>query len=270
MSRRVSRPISDRDRPMSHVLRPRTSSAGDRPHPARRYGSLERVRLRADLPEHGLKRGERGTVVHVFETAEAYLVEFVSPADGSTARSPSSRPTSLAPAGAGRSRSWRGGTAPASRLISGGRQHAPERQERPKCCGPLRLLFFSAPAARAAGGAATHHGRPPCLERNQSRSRRVTDALGVWRINASGHSILTWTDKAAKRSGSFFMPANMDEVLSNIQTANTWPYVVNVGLYRSNPLCCRRSYLRSTTPAPDNPQIMRPNAASGAGSLAHP
>ena len=95
MSRRVSRPISDRDRPMSHVLRPRTSSAGDRPHPARRYGNLERVRLRADLPEHGLKRDERGTVVHVFETAEAYLVEFVSPVDGST-RAPTSCPTSSA------------------------------------------------------------------------------------------------------------------------------------------------------------------------------
>ena len=31
-----------------------------------------------------LKRGEVGTVVHVFEAADAYLVEFISDADGST------------------------------------------------------------------------------------------------------------------------------------------------------------------------------------------
>ena len=42
------------------------------------------VGLRQDLPEHGLERGESGTVVHVFETADAYLVEFVSPVEGST------------------------------------------------------------------------------------------------------------------------------------------------------------------------------------------
>ena len=59
-SRRASRPISDLI-VMSRVLRPRTSSAGDRPHPARRYRGLARVRLRADFPEQGLKRGERGT-----------------------------------------------------------------------------------------------------------------------------------------------------------------------------------------------------------------
>jgi Domain of unknown function (DUF4926) len=84
---------------MSRVLRPRTSSAGDRPHPPHRYRSLERVRLRADLPEHGLKRGERGTVVQVFETAESYLVEFVSPADGSTRALAELTPDQLAPAG---------------------------------------------------------------------------------------------------------------------------------------------------------------------------
>jgi Domain of unknown function (DUF4926) len=61
----------------------RTSSATGRRR-TRRFRALERVQLRRDLPEHGLKRGECGTVVHVFETAEAYLVEFVSPADGST------------------------------------------------------------------------------------------------------------------------------------------------------------------------------------------
>jgi hypothetical protein len=84
---------------MSRVLRPRTSSAGDRPHPPRRYRSVERVQLRADLPEHGLKRGECGTVVHVFETAGAYLVEFVSPADGSTRALAELTPDQFAPAG---------------------------------------------------------------------------------------------------------------------------------------------------------------------------
>ena len=34
--------------------------------------------------ETGLRRGERGTIVHVFESAPAYLVEFVDPTDGST------------------------------------------------------------------------------------------------------------------------------------------------------------------------------------------
>jgi hypothetical protein len=58
------------------------------------------VRLRADLPEHGLKRGERGTGVHVFETAEAYLVEFVSPAEGSTRALAELTSDQLAPAGA--------------------------------------------------------------------------------------------------------------------------------------------------------------------------
>jgi hypothetical protein len=57
------------------------------------------VELCADLPEHGLKRGERGTVVHVFERSDAYLVEFVSPADGSTRALAEVAPDQLAPAG---------------------------------------------------------------------------------------------------------------------------------------------------------------------------
>jgi Domain of unknown function (DUF4926) len=69
---------------MSHGLRRRTSSANSRREPPHRYQSLERVRLRQDLPEHGLRRGESGTVVHFFETADSYLIEFVNPADGST------------------------------------------------------------------------------------------------------------------------------------------------------------------------------------------
>jgi len=58
------------------------------------------VQLRRDLPEHGLKRGARGTVVHVFESAEAYLVEFVSPIDGSTRALVELTPDQLSPIGA--------------------------------------------------------------------------------------------------------------------------------------------------------------------------
>jgi Domain of unknown function (DUF4926) len=61
-----------------------TSSATRSRQQARRYRSLERVRLRRDLPEHGLKRGARGTIVHVLEPTDEYLVEFVSATDGST------------------------------------------------------------------------------------------------------------------------------------------------------------------------------------------
>ena len=41
-----------------------------------------------------------GTVVHVFETADAYLVEFVNPGDGSTRALAELTPDQLAPAGA--------------------------------------------------------------------------------------------------------------------------------------------------------------------------
>jgi Domain of unknown function (DUF4926) len=78
----------------------RTSSAEGRREPPRRYRSLERVQLRQDVPKHGLARGESGTVVHVFETADAYLVEFVNPADGSTRELAELTPDQLAPAGA--------------------------------------------------------------------------------------------------------------------------------------------------------------------------
>jgi hypothetical protein len=68
---------------MSHGLRPPTSAASGRGG-LRRFRDLEAVRLVADLPEHGLKGGEVGTIVHVFETADAYLVEFTNDGDGST------------------------------------------------------------------------------------------------------------------------------------------------------------------------------------------
>ena len=67
-------------------------------HPPR-YQSLERVQLCQDLPEHGLRRSESGTVVHVFETADAYLVEFVNPADGGIRALAELKPEQLAPAG---------------------------------------------------------------------------------------------------------------------------------------------------------------------------
>jgi hypothetical protein len=84
---------------MSHGSPRRTSSAVDRRDPPRRYRNLERVQLRQDLPQHGLARGESGTVVHVFETADAYLIEFVNPADGSTRALAELTPDQLAPAG---------------------------------------------------------------------------------------------------------------------------------------------------------------------------
>jgi Domain of unknown function (DUF4926) len=82
---------------MSHGSPRRTSSASDAREPPRRYRSHERVRLRRDVPEHGLERGESGTVVHVFET-DAYIVEFVNPADGSTRALAELTPDQLAPA----------------------------------------------------------------------------------------------------------------------------------------------------------------------------
>ncbi|MBI1802342.1 MAG: DUF4926 domain-containing protein [Chloroflexi bacterium] len=44
---------------------------------------LESVVLTTDLPEHGLKRGDLGTVVLVHRDAEGYEVEFVT-LDGET------------------------------------------------------------------------------------------------------------------------------------------------------------------------------------------
>jgi hypothetical protein len=54
---------------------------GRRPPP--RFRELEHVALLYDMPEKSLKRGEDGTIVHAFDDAEAYIVEFVNE-DGST------------------------------------------------------------------------------------------------------------------------------------------------------------------------------------------
>lgn len=75
-----------------------TSSATRNRRRARPYCNLERVQLRCDLPEHGLERGASGTIVHVFASADAYLVEFVSPDDGSTRALAELTPDQLAPA----------------------------------------------------------------------------------------------------------------------------------------------------------------------------
>ena len=46
---------------------------------------LDLAALTEDLPEHGLKAGEVGTVVHVHEPGVAYIVEFFSPAGNTIA-----------------------------------------------------------------------------------------------------------------------------------------------------------------------------------------
>jgi Domain of unknown function (DUF4926) len=68
---------------MSQSLRPRTSSDGASKRVPHQFGDLDRVQLRHDLPEHGLHQGECGTIVHVLEGVDAYIVEFVDPDDGS-------------------------------------------------------------------------------------------------------------------------------------------------------------------------------------------
>jgi len=44
---------------------------------------LDTVVLKRDLPDEGLRAGDLGAVVHLYDTAEAYEVEFVR-ADGRT------------------------------------------------------------------------------------------------------------------------------------------------------------------------------------------
>lgn len=84
---------------MSQGLRPHTLSANGDSRVPRRYRELESIQLRRDLPEHGLERGEEGTMVHAFETAHAHLVEFVGPKDGSTRAEIEVTPDDIAPAG---------------------------------------------------------------------------------------------------------------------------------------------------------------------------
>lgn len=46
---------------------------------------FERVVLTRDLPEEGLKAGDVGTVVHVYDGGAGYEVEFFSPSGGTVA-----------------------------------------------------------------------------------------------------------------------------------------------------------------------------------------
>jgi hypothetical protein len=82
---------------MSQGLRPRSSGVSGRQAPPPRYRDLECVQLRADLPDHGLKAGDVGTIVHVFDVADAYLVEFVND-DGSTRALAELAPRQIRPA----------------------------------------------------------------------------------------------------------------------------------------------------------------------------
>jgi Domain of unknown function (DUF4926) len=66
------------------------------------YRELECVQLRRDLPEHGLVRGEEGAIVHAFETAATYLVEFIDPEDGATRAEIEVTPDDIAPVGGAR------------------------------------------------------------------------------------------------------------------------------------------------------------------------
>ena len=49
-----------------------------------KFEDLEGVRTLIDFPKHGIKKGEVGTIVHIFSfPSEAYEVEFINK-DGST------------------------------------------------------------------------------------------------------------------------------------------------------------------------------------------
>lgn len=50
---------------------------------ARILKELAIVELTHDVPEHNLKKGERGTVVEIYKAGEAYEVEFIN-AEGKT------------------------------------------------------------------------------------------------------------------------------------------------------------------------------------------
>jgi hypothetical protein len=58
------------------------------------------VVLTRDLPEHGLRSGDVGTVVHVYREGKAYEVEFVT-GSGQTLAVETLEPKDLRPLGAG-------------------------------------------------------------------------------------------------------------------------------------------------------------------------
>lgn len=57
---------------------------------------LDVVTLVADLPEFGLKEGDRGTIVHIDRGGAAFMIEFVAP-DGRTVALTTLRPDQVRP-----------------------------------------------------------------------------------------------------------------------------------------------------------------------------
>jgi len=84
---------------MSHVSQPQSSLDAKirRALPPRRYRELEAVEILEDFPDKGLKRGETGTIIHAFDVAHAYLIEFVNE-DGSTKAEITVEPRQIRPA----------------------------------------------------------------------------------------------------------------------------------------------------------------------------
>jgi hypothetical protein len=85
---------------IAHLTEERVRPSGASERRARAAQVASGGTMRGVGAEHGLARGESGTVGHVFGTADAYLVEFVDPADGSTRALAELMPDQRAPAGA--------------------------------------------------------------------------------------------------------------------------------------------------------------------------
>jgi hypothetical protein len=63
----------------------------------RKANEIDVVQLLEDLPEYGLRRGERGTVVEVFDAPEeAYMIEFVDESGTSSRIADWVRPSQIA------------------------------------------------------------------------------------------------------------------------------------------------------------------------------
>jgi hypothetical protein len=61
----------------------------------RKAQEFDLVELAEDLPEYGLKQGERGVVIEVFENPEAYDLEFVDQSGTSSRIAYSVRPNQI-------------------------------------------------------------------------------------------------------------------------------------------------------------------------------
>jgi Domain of unknown function (DUF4926) len=78
---------------------PQPASSAERRRATPRYQTPRARPAVRNVPEQGLARGDSGTIVHVFATADAYLVKFVNPADGRTRALAEFSADQLAPAG---------------------------------------------------------------------------------------------------------------------------------------------------------------------------